>query len=86
MTSPQGTVDANRHYVIPALHSALSQNAGDECIRTHGKMVLTAQCPTNEYVAVYGHLRDAQKPTQTIMQDVIMTKYKPNGHCEFKKS
>lgn len=89
MTANAGTVDANRHYVIPALHSALSDRAGGECIHGKTKMVLTAECPTNEYVAVYGRLRSdtANKPTQSIAgQDVIMTVYKQNGHCEFKKA
>jgi len=89
MTADHGTVDANRHYVIPTLHSALSQNAANLCIKDKTKMVLSAQCPTGEYVAIYGRLRsgpDANKPTQTISaQDVIMTKYAPNGHSEFSK-
>jgi hypothetical protein len=85
MTAAAGTVDDNRHFKIPQLHSALSQSAGNLCIHDKSKMVLTAQCPTNEYVAVFGRLRNPQAPTQHITQDVVMTKYQPNGASEFKK-
>lgn len=88
MTAPVGTYEKSGVFKIPALASALSDNAGVEAIKNKAAMKLKATCVPADYDKEFGAPKTARpetQKTQPIAADVLMTKYKHGGACEFKK-